>query len=149
MIQIDVPQGSKKPSIPVTVKKPVSVVVTPKPRTQPLPVSSPKPKKNLSVIDVIIGGVLPIATNPIIPGTDTPLLPTKPGLISTPLPGVVIDPSKPITLPSLPAFPDLGLPSIGDIGDAITAPFKWLGDMGKYVLIGGIALVGILLLTRK
>ena len=148
MIQIDVPQGSKKPSIPVTVRGPVSVVVTPKaaPKLDPI---KPKPKKTPSVIDVILQGVLPIATNPIIPGTSTPLLPTQPGRISTPLPGVSIDPTKPITVPSLPVFPDLGLPSIGDFGNMLKKPFEFLGDMSKLVLIGGIALGGILLLTRS
>jgi len=155
LIQIDVRQGEKKPSIPGTIKKPVAVVVTPKPRKDPLPVTK-KPKKNPSVIDIIIGGVLPIATNPIIPGTGTTLLPVIPGEITTPispnvpiggqLPGAVGDIvggiGDAIGDIKLPAFPDLGLPNIGKFFDDLKVG-------GGLVLLGIGGLIALFILTRN
>lgn len=148
MIQIDVPQGTKKPSIPVTVKNPVSVIVTPKPSPKPIPAPDKPKKGGGSIIDLIIGGVLPIATNPILPGTNLPIFTPIPGKITTPispnvpvlgeLPNVIED----IKLPSLPAFPDLGLPSIGKFFDDLKVG-------GGIILLGIAGLVALLIITRK
>jgi hypothetical protein len=38
---------------------------------------------------------------------------------------------------------------ISDSAQAITDPFAFLGEYGKYIIIGGVALVAILLLSKK
>ena len=148
MIQIDVPQGGRKPSIPGKIRKPVQVVVTPKPRKDPLPVKKPR-KGNIwqDLGNVLIGGgsaiigitpIRPGEGGSIIPIIDVTPLPTNP----IKLPEVTLPPLPEITLPSLPAFPDLGLPNIGKFFDDLKVG-------GGLILLGIGGLVALFILTRK
>lgn len=162
---IDLPQGGRMPSSlspkkPLIVKAgspPVKMVYTPTPakKSQLTNPEKTKPKQG-NLIDIIINGVLPIATNPVIPGTGgITLLPKTPGQVTTPISpnvpvlgnippvlGGIADTIGDIKLPSLPAFPDLGLPNIG----------KWFDDLKSgagLVLLGIGGLIALLIITRK
>ena len=154
MIQIDIPQGGRRPSIPGIIRKPVQVVVTPKPRKEPLPVKKPN-KGNIwqDLGNIIVGGGSAIiGATPLRPGEGGSIIPTLtvdplptnpiriPEVTLPPLPS--LPPFPDLGLPGLPAFPDLGLPSIGKFFDDLKVG-------GGLILLGIGGLVALFILTRN